>query len=970
SSNNIQLTQTSGTGYQLSVLNGGSATNVSGTNLSVNSYQLVEAIHDGNTTGTLFRNGAQAAQNTSMTSIPNVSRSGNFIGKAFGATNYFQGQIAEVLLFDRALSDRERKSIESYFYYKYNVGSAPSVVPPSISITSGTTTIPAPAAVVYDSSVTVSLKSDGLATIKYTTNGADPVASGTTYTSPFSVGTTSTIKAVAIDGASQSSITTSVIQIDPDVSDVARNNLVLWLKADLGVEKSGSSVTKIVDISGTGLDATSSGANSPTWISSDSNANGMPVIEFNGSSNWLQLPQNFSSFPAGATMVVIANPTGAGSSARFFDFGNGGTVDNIMLYMQNSTTLRYRVYNPGQTTLDSTISTGSYQLFEVLQNGTTASIFKNGALGNTSSSMNTIGSVNRTGNYVGQASNGGSFFVGRIAEILVYNRPLTDIERNGIEAYAYGKYNIASQPTLPAPVITPSSSYSAGPQDITMSGLSGAQIRYTLDGSTPTGASTLYAGSFTVNQTTTIKAIAIKSNWTNSSVTMANIVIDPNSGGVVNPNLIAWLRSDNFSSTANGAAIDSWQDVSGANNNATQITAGSRPTVLKPAVNGLPAVSFNGSSNWLQFPDGFSDFSQGMSLFVVVKPTTSTAGKRFLDIGNSTSKNNVLFYQQSGTDFQLAVLNGTSPTTLNGSGMNSNFQLLEAIHNGTNTATLYRNGAQVAQSSMNAINNVTRNANFLGKSQTGDYFAGQIAEVIFYNKAVDSTQRLLVEGYLNSKYALAPPVDPIISPTAGVLPSTQLISISSVPGATILYSTNGTDPPTQTYTQPFTLSSSATVRAKATTGGGSSSVVSKYIQIDNNVRNLPLTDPSSLVLWLKADNANSITKNGSNDVSAWNDVSGSNNHATQSTGASQPNYVSSAVNGLPAITFNGTSDWLQLPSGMADFTNGMSIFLVVNPTRGSPSDDRFLDFGVCVRSSDTKSTKCDATFVATRYEIQ
>ena len=45
---------------------------------------------------------------------------------------------------------------------------------------------------------------------------------------------------------------------------------------------------------------------------------------------------------------------------------------------------------------------------------------------------------------------------------------------------------------------------------VTMSGPTGAEIRYTTDGSTPTSSSSLYSSAITLSATTTVKAIAIK----------------------------------------------------------------------------------------------------------------------------------------------------------------------------------------------------------------------------------------------------------------------------------------------------------------------------------------------------------------------------------------------------------------------------------------------------------------------------
>jgi hypothetical protein len=73
------------------------------------------------------------------------------------------------------------------------------------------------------------------------------------------------------------------------------------------------------------------------------------------------------------------------------------------------------------------------------------------------------------------------------------------------------------------PVATPTFSPVAGDysstQSVTIScATTGAAIRYTTDGSTPDGSSTLYSGAISVSVTTTVKAIGILSGYANSAV--------------------------------------------------------------------------------------------------------------------------------------------------------------------------------------------------------------------------------------------------------------------------------------------------------------------------------------------------------------------------------------------------------------------------------------------------------------------
>lgn len=87
------------------------------------------------------------------------------------------------------------------------------------------------------------------------------------------------------------------------------------------------------------------------------------------------------------------------------------------------------------------------------------------------------------------------------------------------------------------------------------------------------------------------------------------------------------------------------------------------------------------------------------------------------------------------------------------------------------------------------------------------------------------------------------------------------------------------------------------------------------------------------VLWLKADAGTSTSTNGS-PVASWNDQSGNGVVLSQSTAIQQPLFVSSLMNGFPAIEFDnsngaGQNDFFSAPDNpIFDNTNGYSFFTV------------------------------------------
>ena len=87
-----------------------------------------------------------------------------------------------------------------------------------------------------------------------------------------------------------------------------------------------------------------------------------------------------------------------------------------------------------------------------------------------------------------------------------------------------------SNSTVTAPTISGTTPFEET-TSVTLSGPAGAEIRYTVDGSTPTTSSSLYSEALTLNETTTVKAIAIK-DGVSSEVTTRTFTKGASGGGL------------------------------------------------------------------------------------------------------------------------------------------------------------------------------------------------------------------------------------------------------------------------------------------------------------------------------------------------------------------------------------------------------------------------------------------------------
>ena len=146
-----------------------------------------------------------------------------------------------------------------------------------------------------------------------------------------------------------------------------------------------------------------------------------------------------------------------------------------------------------------------------------------------------------------------------------------------------------------------------------------------------------------------------------------------------------------------------------------------------------------------------------------------------------------------------------------------------------------------------------------------------VAEIIL--TASDGTQASVIPVSLTVGSTATPTATPTFSPGGGTYTAAQMISIAdAAPGATIYYTTNGSNPSTNSaqYSGPFLISASETVKAVAISAGSTLSGVATATYSFTS----PTVSSSSLAFGSQATNTSSpsqtvvITNSGANSLPA------------------------------------------------------------------------------------------------------
>ena len=325
------------------------------------------------------------------------------IGMGSGANNGFDGIVVELLLYQGTLSASDRGEVETYLQEKY---------------------------LCCESSASSSDSSSSDSSDSSSSESSDSSDSSSSESSDSSS-----------SDSSDSSSSSCDFVLPPDPTPVTEG-LVAWYRSDINVAQNGNLVTVWGAVCDCLPDAVSIGGTPP--LITDSMFGAYPGISFD-SQQGLQI-QGGELADDSFTMFVIGRATGErtdggsgtdGQRLLFYQSGDGGNAWPSVSVGKQS--IGVYEYGPGDSprvniTTDAEVLCPLVTRYENKQ----LSVYLRGEI--VYQDFSTPGYALHLAHFIGGTGDVSSGFIGTLAEIIFYNRALSDTERQQVESYLQTRY--------------------------------------------------------------------------------------------------------------------------------------------------------------------------------------------------------------------------------------------------------------------------------------------------------------------------------------------------------------------------------------------------------------------------------------------------------------------------------------------------------------------------------------------------
>ena len=681
-------------------------------------------------------------------------------------------------------------------FYKEN-GGQQTVATPTFSPAAGT---------YYEAqNVTIGCTTDG-ATIHYTLDGNDPTTSSTTYSTPIAISQTTTVKAMAVkSGMNNSAIASAVYTIED-----APTPITIAAARALAVNEYALVQGVVTFIDGRNVYVQDETAGIDLFLNNNTVPSGLALGD-------MVLAYGKKALYNG--LVELSSINGSDAS-QFSIISTGNTLplaektiaeilaDHAGTQMLQST--RVKIVNATIGTINTSNNT------PLTQGDNSINIYKVPTLSGITAgdAVDVIGVV---GCY-----NNPQIRVALASDVTIHETPME---------------------TVATPTFTPAEGEYTEAQSVTIAcETEGATIYYTLDGTDPTENSTVYTEAIAISETTTVKAFAAKKGMNNSEIASATYTIN-----TPTPSLTFNKLAAHTDVTDNGVYMI--VDVTGGYALTSANGTSSAPTAVAVTIEN-DAITGN-IADELQWNftavDGGYKINPINSTSTYLYTTNTNNGVRVgtndnnvwaLDITDS-NKPNYHGFKNVATSRYIGVYNNSNWRTYTSIGTNiENTQMEIFVLGDAPVHTYYTvsvaagitNGTvTAAPASAEAGDTITVTATAAAGYElaTLTYTYGQTTNNIntqtmqFTMPASDVT--------VNATFTeLAHVANPTFTPAEGSYITEQQVSIAcTTEGATIYYTTDGTEPTTEStvYAEAFTVSATTTVKAFAVKEGMNNSDV-------------------------------------------------------------------------------------------------------------------------------------------------
>ena len=233
--------------------------------------------------------------------------------------------------------------------------------------------------------------------------------------------------------------------------------------------------------------------------------------------------------------------------------------------------------------------------------------------------------------------------------------------------------------------------------------------------------------------------------------------------------------------TDNDGLVKRWLDQSDAQHHASQEIVELRPLLVKSAINGHPAIRFNGTSDFLHVAGKLIDGDES-TVFAVVTDHAADGHREFISNWSGRDGNSATSYFVGMTNRNAIRLSDA----LSGVGeiLDRQNPFLITATNGEHGAAVYQQKRVVIEQ-LNPIPARRLDTPWVIGQQgniDGEYWKGDIACLLVFNEQLSPDSRAVIQDYLIQRYqlpTLSEPVAPSMTPEQLAIASLSVVLFNS-----------------------------------------------------------------------------------------------------------------------------------------------------------------------------------------------